>query len=63
MGLKKQSKYSSFRIRSKNANTIAKTAFELPKTELSGTFGQINSQAQDKNFGISQSFNPFSNKC
>ena len=39
--------------------TDSKTAFELPKTELSGTFGQINSQAQDKNFGISQSFNPF----
>jgi cobalt-zinc-cadmium resistance protein CzcA len=32
---------------------------ELPKTEISGTFGQINSQAQDKNFQISQSFNPF----
>ena len=35
---------------------MQKTAFELPKTELLGTFGQINSQAQDKNFSISQSF-------
>lgn len=35
------------------------TAWDIPKTELSGTFGQINSAAQDKNFAISQSINPF----
>lgn len=35
------------------------TAFDLPKTEINGTFGQINTQAKDKNLSISQSFSPF----
>lgn len=35
------------------------SAYELPKTEIIGQFGQINTNAQDKNFSISQSFSPF----
>src|SRR6218665_2494757 len=35
------------------------SAWEIPKTELSGMFGQINSAAQDKNLSVSQSINPF----
>ncbi|MGV3696999.1 CusA/CzcA family heavy metal efflux RND transporter [Flavobacterium sp.] len=35
------------------------TAWDIPKTEISGTFGQLNSAAQDKNLSISQSINPF----
>jgi len=35
------------------------TAYDLPKTQVNGTFGQINSNAQDKNFSISQTFSPF----
>lgn len=35
------------------------SAWDMPKTEISGTFGQINSRAQDKNLSISQSINPF----
>ncbi|MBE99690.1 CusA/CzcA family heavy metal efflux RND transporter [Flavobacterium coralii] len=35
------------------------TAFDLPKTELNGTFGQINTRAQDKNLSISQTISPF----
>ena len=38
---------------------LQSSAFDVPKTEISGTFGQINSQAQDKNFSISQTINPF----
>ncbi|GEP51879.1 acriflavine resistance protein B [Flavobacterium noncentrifugens] len=38
---------------------LIRTAFDIPKTELTGTFGQISSNAQDKNIGISQSINPF----
>lgn len=35
------------------------SAWDLPKTEFSGMFGQINSGANDKNISVSQSFNPF----
>ena len=38
---------------------LIRTAFDIPKTDLTGTFGQISSNAQDKNIGISQSINPF----
>lgn len=38
---------------------LQSSALDVPKTEFSGTFGQINSQAQDKNLSISQTFNPF----
>lgn len=40
-------------------NQLIGSAWDIPKTELSGTFGQINSSAQDKNLSISQSINPF----
>jgi len=35
------------------------SAWDIPKTEFSGTFGQINSDAKDKNLSVSQSVNPF----
>lgn len=35
------------------------SAWEIPKTEFLGTFGQINSAASDKNLSVSQSINPF----
>lgn len=35
------------------------TALDIPKAQVNGMFGQINSAAQDKNFSISQTFNPF----
>lgn len=35
------------------------TAFELPKTDLTGMFGQYNTSAFDQNYMISQSVNPF----
>ena len=59
MGLKNNLNVQAVTFETKMQSQLVKTAFELPKTEISGTFGQINSQAQDKNFQISQSFNPF----
>ena len=35
------------------------TAFELPKTELTGMLGQYNTRAFDQNYAISQGFSPF----
>jgi cobalt-zinc-cadmium resistance protein CzcA len=59
MGLKNNLNIQAVTLETKMQSQLVKTAFELPKTEISGTFGQTNSQAQDKNFQISQSFNPF----
>ncbi len=39
---------------------LQKKAFDLPKTELTSNFGQLNSTTErDVSFGISQNFNPF----
>ena len=35
------------------------TDVDLPKTEITGTFGQLNTKAQDKNISVSQTFSPF----
>ena len=35
------------------------TAYDIAKTQINGTFGQINTVAQDKNLSISQTFSPF----
>lgn len=35
------------------------TAWDLPKTEVTGMFGQINSAAHDRNLAVSQTFSPF----
>jgi len=40
-------------------NRLIGSAWEIPKTEISSMFGQINSAAQDKNLSVSQSINPF----
>lgn len=39
------------------------TAFELPKTDVSGMFGQYNTKAFDQNYSISQTVNPFQFKA
>ncbi|KGO88060.1 acriflavine resistance protein B [Flavobacterium rivuli WB 3.3-2 = DSM 21788] len=35
------------------------TAYDIAKIQINGTFGQINTVAQDKNLSISQTFSPF----
>lgn len=59
LGLKNNSLIQSSELENKMQSQLKGTAFDLPKTEILGTFGQINSNAQDKNFSISQSFSPF----
>ncbi|MGV3612286.1 MAG: CusA/CzcA family heavy metal efflux RND transporter [Fluviicola sp.] len=44
-------------------NQLRPTAFELPKTDVSGMFGQYNTGAFDQNYSISQTFNPFQFKA
>lgn len=58
-GMKNNLGIQASELESKMHSQLSRSAFEIPKTELSGTFGQINSNARDKNFGVSQSFNPF----
>lgn len=58
-GMKNNLGIQASELESKMHGQLTRSAFEIPKTELSGTFGQINSNARDKNFGVSQSFNPF----
>lgn len=58
-GIKNNSLIQSSELESKMQSQLKGTAFDLPKTEVTGTFGQINSNAQDKNFSISQTFSPF----
>lgn len=57
--IKNNSLIQSSELESKMQSQLKGTAFDLPKTEVTGTFGQINSNAQDKNFSISQTFSPF----
>ncbi len=59
LGVKSNQNVQANELETKVQSQLIKSAFELPKTELSGTFGQINSQANDKNFSINQSFSPF----
>lgn len=40
-------------------NQLRGTAYELPRTEVNGMFGQYNTRAFDQNYAISQSISPF----
>lgn len=46
-------------LESRMQSQLKGTVFDLPKTEVTGTFGQVNTAAQDKYFSVSQTFNPF----
>jgi cobalt-zinc-cadmium resistance protein CzcA len=46
-------------LESKMHSQLKGTAFDLPKTNISVTFGQLNTVQQDKNITISQTFSPF----
>lgn len=59
LGLKDNPAVRSSTLGTTMQSQLKGTAFDLPKTEVSGTFGQINSAEQDKNFSVSQSFSPF----
>ena len=59
LGLKNNLKIQVVSLESKRSKELTHSAWELPKTELNGSFGQLNSTENDKNFEISQRFNPF----
>ncbi len=59
MALKNNQAIRAADLDMKMQNQLIRSAFDIPKTEFSGTFGQINSNAQDKNLSVSQSLNPF----
>jgi len=59
LGLKNNLSIQSSELENKMYSELTGSAYELPKTEIIGQFGQINTNAQDKNFSVSQSFSPF----
>ncbi|WP_322550473.1 CusA/CzcA family heavy metal efflux RND transporter [Flavobacterium psychraquaticum] len=59
IGLQKNKNIQASILNAKSSKQLTKSAFELPKTEFTGNFGQLNSFEKDKNFSVSQSFNPF----
>ena len=59
LGLKNNLNVQASELDTRMQIQLVKSALDIPKTEINGTFGQINSSAQDKNLSISQSFNPF----
>ncbi len=59
LGLKNNKAIRTSELDSKIQTQLISTAFDIPKTEITGTFGQINTTTQDKNLSISQSINPF----
>jgi len=59
IGLKNNGSIQASELDSQMQSQLIKSALDIPKTEINGSFGQLNSVAQDKNFSISQSFNPF----
>jgi heavy metal efflux system protein len=58
-GLKNNQSVQASQLDAKMQEQLRGTAYALPKTEVNGMFGQINSHAQDKNLSVSQSFSPF----
>lgn len=59
MGLKNNQGIKASELDIQVQQQLIGTAFDIPKTEFSGIFGQINSKAHDKNLSVSQTINPF----
>lgn len=58
-GIKNNPNLQAAQLDSKMQLQLVKSAYELPQTEFTGTFGQINTKANDRNFAVSQTFSPF----
>lgn len=58
-GLKNNRSVQASELDTKMQEQLRGTAYALPKMEVNGMFGQINSKAQDKNLSVSQTFSPF----
>ena len=59
LGLKNNQSIQASQLENKMQEQLSGTVYELPKTEINGQFGQMNSKKQDKNLSVSQSFSPF----
>ena len=59
LGLENNLQVQVATLKSQKSNLLTKSGWEIPKAELKGTFGQLNSVDNDKNFEVSQRFNPF----
>ena len=59
LGLKNNLEVQVATLKTQQSQELTKSGWELPKTEFTGNFGQLNSLENDKNFSVSQRFNPF----
>jgi cobalt-zinc-cadmium resistance protein CzcA len=59
IGLKNNLSLSATELEIKMQSQLRATAFDLPKTNIEGMFGQYNTRSFDQNYEISQSFSPF----
>lgn len=59
LGLSKNLDVQKAALEFSKTKELTKSAWEIPKTEVNGTFGQLNSFENDKNLEITQRFNPF----
>ncbi|WP_163399481.1 CusA/CzcA family heavy metal efflux RND transporter [Flavobacterium fluviatile] len=59
LGLKNNKSIQASQLDTKAQSQLLGSAWDLPKTELLGTFGKINSQANDKNISVTQGISPF----
>jgi cobalt-zinc-cadmium resistance protein CzcA len=59
LGMKTNSLVKAEELTVKMQNQLKPMAFELPKTNIEVMLGQYNTRSFDQNYGISQSFSPF----
>jgi len=58
-GLKNNQSVQASQLDTQMQTQLLGTGYDIAKTQVNGTFGQINTHAQDKNFNVSQTFSPF----
>ena len=59
LALKNNQVLSAGELEIKMQSQLTGTAFDVPKTNIEGMFGQYNTKAFDQNYDISQTFSPF----
>ncbi len=59
LGIKNNLQLSAGELEIKMQSQLTGTAFDIPKTNVEGMFGQYNTKAFDQNYDISQTFSPF----
>lgn len=59
IGMENNMAVKSSMLESRRQQQLTRSAWELPKTEISGNFGNVNTAAYDKYISASQTFSPF----